>query len=70
MAEILVRPLRQEERVHHIDGNGLNNSQKNLHLCRSVSHHRRIHAQLESVAMDLVHRGKIVFKNGKYTTKV
>jgi hypothetical protein len=43
MAEIIGRPLRRDEHVHHRDGNGLNNDLSNLQIC-SPSEHRAIHA--------------------------
>ncbi|MEF2277025.1 HNH endonuclease [Deinococcus sp. YIM 134068] len=38
-AEILGRPLRPEEVVHHRDGNGLNNAPENLEVLPDQRHH-------------------------------
>jgi len=40
MSEKIGRPLRQEEYVHHIDGNKLNNEPTNLLIVRAVDHSR------------------------------
>ena len=56
------RPLRKTEMVHHVDGDKLNNSLDNLHVCSS-SDHTKLHKQLETVAFDLVRSGIIKFFN-------
>lgn len=41
--QILGRPLRTGEVVHHIDGNKLNNDPTNIQVLPSQSEHARIH---------------------------
>ena len=55
------------EQVHHIDGDKLNNSINNLHLCSDTREHRNIHCQLQTIAYELVKKGVIIFdkKNKK-----
>ena len=62
-------PLTKHERVHHIDGDKLNNQPNNLYICQSNGHHREIHDQLESISMQLVQAGIIQFDilTEKYT---
>jgi len=59
------RRLQRNEHVHHLNGNKLDNSPNNLLVC-TASEHRALHRQLESLAMDLVRRGEIVYRDGKY----
>ncbi|MCA1800729.1 MAG: HNH endonuclease, partial [Actinobacteria bacterium] len=62
----LGRKLRQNEQVHHIDGNKLNNKRDNLHLCKSNSEHTNLHSQITDFGYELVKAGFIKFANGKY----
>lgn len=41
--QMLGRPLRKGEIVHHIDGNKRNNDPSNLMVCGSQSEHCRLH---------------------------
>jgi len=45
MAELLERPLRRDEIVHHKDGNRLNNRTENLEIIDHKTHGKRHHAQ-------------------------
>ena len=68
MAEIeLGRALSKKEKVHHIDGDKLNNRLSNLYVCATDSEHQSIHQQLEELSMSLVACGAIVFNNGQYS---
>jgi len=62
----LGRPLSKQEKVHHIDGDKLNNKLSNLYDCANDSEHQSIHKQLEDLSMSLVSSGAIVFEDGRY----
>ena len=47
--EILGRPLRKGEVVHHIDGNRRNNNPGNLRIFASQAEHSRFHNELNKV---------------------
>lgn len=57
----LGRRLNKGEIVHHVDGDKTNNSLSNLLLCSGDFDHRKVHGQLERVAMSLVRDGAIKF---------
>jgi len=63
------RSLGDRERIHHIDGNKINNLPNNLYICNDDKHHRNIHSQLERIALELVKAKVISFnhEDGKYT---
>lgn len=46
MEQVLGRPLKQAETVHHVDRDKLNNSPDNLRLYASKAAHMRMHAEL------------------------
>ncbi len=48
------RHLTVDEKVHHIDGNKLNNHINNLYLCEGKKEHHSMHYQLESLAFELL----------------
>lgn len=49
MEDYLGRKLRKEERVHHIDGDPLNNNIENLKLCKNQSEHMKKYHGVDSV---------------------
>lgn len=65
------RKLKSSEKVHHIDGNKLNNDIDNLHLCNDRKSHGLVHASLETVAFELYKQGLIGFdkSSGEYYIK-
>jgi hypothetical protein len=67
----LGRKLSKVEKVHHIDGNKLNNSPDNLYLCSGRRHHGLVHASLEQVAFGLYKQNVIGFNHatGEYFIK-
>lgn len=72
MEEHLGRYLEKHEIIHHIDGNKLNNNLDNLYLCSGINRnqseviHNECHNSLERLAMELVKRKLIKFKDGRY----
>lgn len=65
MEKHLGRELNKYEVIHHIDGNKLNNNIDNLFLT-NASEHRKLHRDLEYIALKLYNSGKIIFKDGGY----
>jgi hypothetical protein len=59
------RKLAQNEPVHHIDGNKLNNAHENLYVCKSRAAHGTVHNSLEEVAFSLFRIGVIKFNESK-----
>lgn len=62
---LIGRPLKPNEVIHHVNGIKTDNDLKNLHLC-TRSEHRKLHAQLEEIAFELFRKGAIVFETGGY----
>lgn len=61
MEDFIGRKLRNNECVHHIDGNRQNNNIDNLVLIDSNQHHRKTHNSLQKVGYQLLKEGKIKF---------
>lgn len=59
------RIVQGREVVHHINCKKTDNSPGNLFLC-SISKHRILHRSLQTIALDLVKNGVIVFEDGHY----
>ena len=68
--DLIGRALLPNEVVHHIDGDKLNNSPKNLFICSTMNEHREIHNGLERVAFDLYKSGYITFDVEKSTYNI
>lgn len=68
MSENLGRPLIKGEIIHHIDFCRDNNELSNLWLCDRSSHHQT-EVSLHSLVKELLARGIIQFKDGRYTMK-
>lgn len=68
VSDSIGRPLTKDERVHHIDGNKLNNELDNLYLCSDRAAHGKVHSSLQEVAFQLVRKGIIKFdsESGTY----
>lgn len=59
------RRIRKGKHVHHINGDKLDNRPENL-LVMTDSEHRKLHRQVERLAMDMVRTGEVVFRDGAY----
>ncbi|KKL08366.1 hypothetical protein LCGC14_2576590 [marine sediment metagenome] len=59
--KVLGRYLTKEERVHHINGDILDNDPKNLYVCKNTSKHHKLHGQLQKTAFEMVKNGIIIF---------
>lgn len=59
------RIVKGKEVVHHVNGIKSENDDLNLFFC-TLSKHRKLHMQLETMAMELVRSGKIVFDGDNY----
>ena len=46
--KILGRPLKNEECVHHVDGDGRNNSNDNLVICPNAAYHKFLHMRADA----------------------
>lgn len=62
------RKLSPTEKVHHINGDKLDNRPENLYLCSDRSFHDVVHYSLRKVAFELVKKGVIKFdeNSGRY----
>lgn len=68
MEVMLGRKLSSKERVHHVDGDKVNNRLDNLFLCADDYEHQKVHGKLERAAMELVKLGVLTFEHstGEY----
>ena len=62
---IIGRKLADDEDVHHIDGNGLNNSLDNIFVMQRTKH-KICHDSLSLIGFDLLSRGIIAFRENSY----
>jgi len=71
MSKMIGRPLRMNERVHHIDMDKTNNCEENLWLYEGASIHTKAHHSLGKLVKPLMERDIIDFDrlNGKYILK-
>jgi hypothetical protein len=63
--KMIGRRLNKNEHVHHINELKLDNRPENLLVC-TASEHRTLHRQLEQLAIELLRKGQVVFRNGRY----
>jgi len=72
MEKELGRFLESHAIIHHIDEDKLNNHPSNLYLCsgttitESRQIHQAVHASAEKLAIDLLKKGLVEFKEGQY----
>lgn len=65
MSDTIGRLVTREEKVHHVNGDKEDFRPDNLYLCKNMAHHRKTHAQLETLSMSLVKMGLINFDQTK-----
>lgn len=70
--QTLARPLKyygnnnpNNEIVHHIDTDSLNNEPDNLYICKDRQKHRATHINLSQIATELYKKGFVGFNNKK-----
>lgn len=63
--KMLGRHLKQDEIVHHIDGNTLNNNTDNLWICNPCRH-RKAHGSFSRLLTVLFENGTVIFEKGEY----
>ena len=66
MMKHLGRPIQKGENIHHINFDKMDSRIENLHLCASISEHRRVHHSLEKVGADLFKKGIVEFNGTSY----
>lgn len=65
MSDLIGRLVTKEEKVHHVNADKEDFRPVNLYLCNDMSHHRKVHAHLETLSMSLVKMGLIEFDHAK-----
>ena len=62
------RKILKSEKVHHINGDKLDNRPENLYVCEDRSFHDKVHWSLRKIAFELVKQGVIKFNEntGEY----
>ncbi len=66
MSEHLKRSIKENEIIHHIDLDKSNNKLNNLYLFKNKSEHNKSHWSINYLTKELLNKGAIRFKNGKY----
>lgn len=66
MEKHLGRAIGKGEVIHHINFDKTDNRIENLHLCKSMSEHFRLHHTLEEVIGELIEEGVVEFASGRY----
>jgi len=66
MEKHIGRMPKKTEPIHHIDLDRTNYHISNLYLSKTPSHHQAIHSQLNKVIAQLIQKGILKFKDGKY----
>ena len=65
VAQTFIKNDDDKPQINHIDGNKKNNNPENLLRCADTKSHRKIHAQLEKIAYQLIQEGFIIFDKNK-----
>jgi len=66
MSKQLGRPIKSEERIHHINGDKTDNRIENLYLCSDLREHQNVHHSLDKLLKYLLENKAIKFQNGRY----
>ncbi len=63
--EMLGRPIRKEERIHHINFIKLDNRKENLFVCKNMKEHGKISKSVFNLISVLMEKGIIKFNKDK-----